>query len=188
MEVARHMTRLHGRRADVHDARGAVRRTATRSCNGMASFIPVAAIMLAQRDACPRARLAGRRRRGRSAARPRARFDARGAALARLRHVPRAVRRLLALRAERANLGLFCVGAAQLDMYGNANNSIIGDDYHRPKVRLPGTAGPRRHGLARQAPLLLEPQPQPALARREGRLPARRRVPRRGRRARARSG
>ena len=26
-------------------------------------------------------------------------------------------------------------------MYGNANNSIIGDDYHRPKVRLPGTAG-----------------------------------------------
>ena len=26
-------------------------------------------------------------------------------------------------------------------MYGNANNSVIGDDYHRPKVRLPGTAG-----------------------------------------------
>jgi len=39
------------------------------------------------------------------------------------------------------NLGIFCVGAAQLDMYGNANNSVIGDDYHRPKVRLPGTAG-----------------------------------------------
>lgn len=35
----------------------------------------------------------------------------------------------------------FCVGAAQLDMYGNANNSIIGSDYHAPKVRLPGTAG-----------------------------------------------
>ena len=35
----------------------------------------------------------------------------------------------------------FCVGAAQLDMYGNANNSVIGKDYHRPKVRLPGTAG-----------------------------------------------
>ena len=35
----------------------------------------------------------------------------------------------------------FCVGAAQLDMYGNANNSVIGSDYHRPKVRLPGTAG-----------------------------------------------
>lgn len=35
----------------------------------------------------------------------------------------------------------FCVGAAQLDRYGNANNSIIGDDYDRPQVRLPGTAG-----------------------------------------------
>ncbi len=35
----------------------------------------------------------------------------------------------------------FCVGAAQLDQYGNANNSIIGEDYHHPRVRLPGTAG-----------------------------------------------
>lgn len=35
----------------------------------------------------------------------------------------------------------FCVGAAQLDRYGNANNSVIGSDYHAPKVRLPGTAG-----------------------------------------------
>ena len=35
----------------------------------------------------------------------------------------------------------FCVGAAQLDQYGNANNSVIGADYHAPKVRLPGTAG-----------------------------------------------
>ncbi len=35
----------------------------------------------------------------------------------------------------------FCVGAAQLDQFGNANNSVIGSDYHRPNVRLPGTAG-----------------------------------------------
>lgn len=35
----------------------------------------------------------------------------------------------------------FCVGAAQLDQYGNANNSVIGSNYHKPKVRLPGTAG-----------------------------------------------
>jgi len=35
----------------------------------------------------------------------------------------------------------FCVGAAQLDRFGNANNSVIGKDYHAPKVRLPGTAG-----------------------------------------------
>lgn len=38
-------------------------------------------------------------------------------------------------------LTTFFVGAAQLDRYGNANNSVIGDDYHRPRVRLPGTAG-----------------------------------------------
>jgi glutaconate CoA-transferase subunit B len=35
----------------------------------------------------------------------------------------------------------FCVGAAQLDQFGNANNSVIGTNYHAPKVRLPGTAG-----------------------------------------------
>ena len=35
----------------------------------------------------------------------------------------------------------FMVRGAQLDMHGNANNSAVGPDYHRPKVRLPGTAG-----------------------------------------------
>jgi glutaconate CoA-transferase subunit B len=35
----------------------------------------------------------------------------------------------------------FCVGAAQLDRFGNANNSVIGGSFHAPKVRLPGTAG-----------------------------------------------
>ena len=35
----------------------------------------------------------------------------------------------------------FCVGSAQLDQFGNANNSVIGNNYHAPKVRLPGTAG-----------------------------------------------
>lgn len=35
----------------------------------------------------------------------------------------------------------FCVGSAQLDKYGNGNNSVIGNDYHKPRVRLPGTAG-----------------------------------------------
>jgi glutaconate CoA-transferase subunit B len=34
----------------------------------------------------------------------------------------------------------FCLGAAQIDAYGNANNSVIGR-FDRPKVRLPGTAG-----------------------------------------------
>ncbi len=35
----------------------------------------------------------------------------------------------------------FCVGAAQLDKFGNGNNSVIGAEYHKPRVRLPGTAG-----------------------------------------------
>jgi glutaconate CoA-transferase subunit B len=35
----------------------------------------------------------------------------------------------------------FCVRGAQIDQYGNANNSVIGADYHRPEVRLPGSAG-----------------------------------------------
>jgi len=35
----------------------------------------------------------------------------------------------------------FMVRGAQIDMHGNANNSVVGADYHRPKVRLPGTAG-----------------------------------------------
>jgi glutaconate CoA-transferase subunit B len=35
----------------------------------------------------------------------------------------------------------FCVRGAQIDRFGNANNSVIGSDYHRPKVRLPGSAG-----------------------------------------------
>lgn len=35
----------------------------------------------------------------------------------------------------------FMVRGAQIDMYGNANLSVIGSDYHNPKVRLPGTAG-----------------------------------------------
>lgn len=34
----------------------------------------------------------------------------------------------------------FCLGAAQIDAHGNANNSVIGR-FGRPKVRLPGTAG-----------------------------------------------
>jgi glutaconate CoA-transferase subunit B len=38
-------------------------------------------------------------------------------------------------------LTTFCVRGAQIDRFGNANNSVIGSDYHRPRVRLPGSAG-----------------------------------------------
>lgn len=33
------------------------------------------------------------------------------------------------------------LGGAQIDMYGNLNSTIIGDDYVKPRVRLPGSGG-----------------------------------------------
>jgi glutaconate CoA-transferase subunit B len=33
------------------------------------------------------------------------------------------------------------LGAAQLDRYGNINTTVVGGDYRRPKVRLPGAGG-----------------------------------------------
>jgi glutaconate CoA-transferase, subunit B len=33
------------------------------------------------------------------------------------------------------------LGAAQIDKWGNLNSSVIGDDWHRPKARLPGSGG-----------------------------------------------
>jgi glutaconate CoA-transferase, subunit B len=33
------------------------------------------------------------------------------------------------------------LGGAQIDQYGNLNSTLIGDDYDRPQVRLPGSGG-----------------------------------------------
>jgi glutaconate CoA-transferase, subunit B len=33
------------------------------------------------------------------------------------------------------------LGGAQVDMYGNINSTMLGNDYHRPAVRLPGSGG-----------------------------------------------
>ena len=33
------------------------------------------------------------------------------------------------------------LGGAQIDMYGNLNSTMIGDDHDKPKVRLPGSGG-----------------------------------------------
>ena len=110
-------------------------------CNGMASFIPVAAIMLARLTTAPElVWLAG-------AAGVDPRPDRVPAST-----LESPLWRDSVMYLEQfsdfwhyaqsgRHLQTFCVGAAQLDRYGNANNSIIGDDYHRPKVRLPGTAG-----------------------------------------------
>ena len=110
-------------------------------CNGMASFIPVGAIMLARRTHAPGlVWLAGA-----------AGLDPRPDRVpASTLEAPLWRDSVMYLEQfsdfwhyaqNGRNLGIFCVGAAQLDMYGNANNSVIGSDYHAPKVRLPGTAG-----------------------------------------------
>jgi glutaconate CoA-transferase subunit B len=43
------------------------------------------------------------------------------------------------LQPGRINVGV--LGAAQLDRYGNINTTVVGPDYDRPRVRLPGAGG-----------------------------------------------
>src|SRR5690606_27107236 len=38
-------------------------------------------------------------------------------------------------------IGVGFLVAAQIDPYANINSTVIGSDYHRPKVRLPGAGG-----------------------------------------------
>src|SRR2546425_3282233 len=45
------------------------------------------------------------------------------------------------LFAQRGFLDVGFMGGAQIDRHGNINTSILGADYWRPKVRLPGTGG-----------------------------------------------
>jgi glutaconate CoA-transferase subunit B len=45
------------------------------------------------------------------------------------------------LFAQRGFLDYGFMGGAQIDQYGNVNTTVVGHDYWRPKVRLPGTGG-----------------------------------------------
>jgi glutaconate CoA-transferase subunit B len=45
------------------------------------------------------------------------------------------------LFAQRGFLDYGFMGGAQIDMFGNVNTTMVGTDYRRPKVRLPGTGG-----------------------------------------------
>ncbi len=45
------------------------------------------------------------------------------------------------LFAQRGFLDVGFMGGAQIDQYGNVNTTLIGTEYARPKVRLPGTGG-----------------------------------------------
>ena len=110
-------------------------------CNGMASFLPVAAFMLAKRTHAPDLVW----------------LPSSGGLESRPERIPASTLEAPLWRdsimyieqyGDFWNFVLngrwiqkFCVGAAQLDQYGNANNSVIGGDYHAPRGRLPGTAG-----------------------------------------------
>lgn len=41
----------------------------------------------------------------------------------------------------RGELDVGFIGGAQVDRYGNLNSTVIGEDYHDPDVRLPGSGG-----------------------------------------------
>jgi glutaconate CoA-transferase, subunit B len=45
------------------------------------------------------------------------------------------------LFAQRGFVDVGFMGGAQIDAYGNINTSVIGGDYWKPRVRLPGTGG-----------------------------------------------
>ena len=45
------------------------------------------------------------------------------------------------LLAQRGFVDVGFMGGAQIDQYGNINTSVLGGDYWKPKVRLPGTGG-----------------------------------------------
>ncbi|MGH9247048.1 MAG: CoA-transferase subunit beta [Acidimicrobiales bacterium] len=110
-------------------------------CNGMASFIPVCALMLAKRTHAPDlVWLAGA-----LGLDPRPnRIPASTLEAPLWRDAVMYLEQYGDFWTYALNgrwLQKFCVGAAQLDRFGNANNSVIGADYHTPKVRLPGTAG-----------------------------------------------
>ena len=116
-------------------------RDGDQACNGMASFLPVAAFMLARLTHAPDlvwlASAAG------LDPRP-ARIPASTLEAPLWRDSVMYIEQYgdfwdLALNGRW--LKKFCVGAAQLDQYGNANNSIIGTSFTRPTIRLPGTAG-----------------------------------------------
>jgi len=42
---------------------------------------------------------------------------------------------------QRGNIAVGFLGGAQIDRFGNLNTTIIGNDYLKPKVRLPGSGG-----------------------------------------------
>jgi glutaconate CoA-transferase subunit B len=50
------------------------------------------------------------------------------------------------------------LGAAQIDRFGNLNTTIVGSDYHHPKVRLPGSGGAAEISWLAKKTVVLLPQ------------------------------
>ncbi|MDY6821952.1 MAG: CoA-transferase [Deferribacterota bacterium] len=50
------------------------------------------------------------------------------------------------------------LGGAQIDMYGNLNSTMIGNDYYHPKVRFPGSGGACDFGSLANKILVITPQ------------------------------
>lgn len=48
---------------------------------------------------------------------------------------------IFTLYLQRGNVDVGFLGGAQIDRFGNINATIVGKDYHHPKVRLPGSGG-----------------------------------------------
>jgi glutaconate CoA-transferase, subunit B len=48
---------------------------------------------------------------------------------------------IFAFYLQRGNVDVAFLGGAQIDKFGNINATVIGPDYHHPKVRMPGSGG-----------------------------------------------
>ena len=86
--------------------------------------------------------------------------------------------------AQNRRYNTFAFRGAQMDAYGNVNNTTIGP-YESPKVRLPGGGGMADLSCMIPLDLPLVDDPRPADVRREARLPLRNRLGRRRRPPRA---
>jgi glutaconate CoA-transferase subunit B len=53
---------------------------------------------------------------------------------------------IFTLYLQRGNVDVGFLGGAQIDRFGNINATVIGEDYHKPKVRLPGSGGSQEMG------------------------------------------
>lgn len=73
-----------------------------------------------------------------------------------LQVMPMAETFLYFLQGGRIDVGF--LGAAQIDRFGNLNTTVIGDDYHRPKVRLPGAGGATEISWLAKKTVILLPQ------------------------------